>query len=188
MEQLQARGTQNSMMTAAVAATAAVFAALLSTWSNTGLRIGILGAAPLFIVILWSVWLGEILRIGRPSEFLLELEQLVNAEFPAGARAADPDGLDPAKVLHWESWLRGKNRWRIAFRTGTSYVLASVLLLGTAFAATVLAVTYAFADARAGTGLKVFTCVSCVLWIVVFGYSAMWFRHPVVRNRTTPPG
>ncbi|MEV4145426.1 hypothetical protein AB0J40_17265 [Amycolatopsis sp. NPDC049691] len=184
MEQLQSRTTQNSMMTAAVAATAAVFAALLSTWSNAGLRIGILSAAPLFIVILWSVRLAEIMRIGRTSEFLLELERLVNAEVAGGRRTADPRGLDPANALHWESWLRGKNRWRIAFRTGSSYLLTSVLLLGTAFTGTVLAVVYSLADARAGGGLRVFTCLASALWIGVFTYSARWFRHPVVRNRT----
>lgn len=127
------------------------YAALLSTWSNAGLRIGILGAAPLFIVILWSVWLAEIMRIGRTSEFLLELERLerlVNAEVAGGRRTTDPRGLDPANALHRESWLRGENRWRIGFQTGSSYLLASAL------------------------------------WIGVFTYSARWFRHPVVRNRT----
>jgi hypothetical protein len=183
-EHLASRSAQQTVMTAAMASTAAVFAALLSTWSNVDVRIGILSFAPLFLTFVWFIWFGEVLRIGRTSWFLWELEQLVNAELRTNRPPVDGTDLDPTLTLHWEGWLRGQNPWGKPLRGPLSYVLASATVLGTALVSTIMSFVFAFSSQQVAIGLKILTSVSGIAWAVMFAYVIASIRHPIIRSVT----
>lgn len=187
-EHLACRSAQQTIMMAAVASAAAVFAGLLSTWANVNLRIGILSFAPLFLALIWAMWFGEVVRIARTSWFLWELERVINTELKENVQPPTVNTLDPTHALHYEGWLRGTNPWGRPLRARASYILASLILLGTGFIATVLSLVYALTLSTVPNGLVFVACTAALAWIGMVGYAITSLRNPLITSasRMTP--
>jgi len=207
-EHLASRSAQQTVATAALASAAVVFAALLTVWKNTNLRIGILSFAPIFLAALWGMWFGEVLRIARTSSFLSELEDIINKQLRD--RAGRPDragqdhrtdldspsaphrnkkkypGLDAASPLHWEGWMRGANEWGKPVRARMSYILTSVTLLGTGLVSTVLSLVFSFTLPNITVGVEVMACGAAAAWLAMFGYAIVSLWNPVIVRSWKP--
>jgi 4-amino-4-deoxy-L-arabinose transferase-like glycosyltransferase len=174
-EMTAAVSAQHTIMTYALAGAAAVFTGLLATWDEPALRVALLALGPLFLVMVWFVWYGEIVRMARAGRYIWELEKLVNADF-AGGRAPDsrrtpvPTDLDPAEVLHWEGWVRGNNRWQRSLHISESYVLATGLLHSMAVFATTLSLVFALTSDGIDAAIRVlpfFVAPVVVLFVAI---------------------
>jgi hypothetical protein len=144
-ELVAAVGAQHRVMAYALTGSAAIFTGLLTIWDQENIRVSVLAAAPFFLVFVWFIWIGEVLRMARAARFIWELEKLVNArrtDRDLVARGLHDTDLSAADVLHWETWVRGENQWSRNLHLGPSYVLCSLLLLGLAVSSAILANVY----------------------------------------------
>ncbi|MEU4804650.1 hypothetical protein [Actinosynnema sp. NPDC023587] len=139
-ELVAAVATQQTVMNYGLAAIAVIYTGVLATWANVPLRTGILALAPALLMFVWFVWYGEVKRLGRTRWFLWELEKKVNALLRSPAPAGTGSDLPPGDVLHWESWVRGRNRWRVNLHSRPAYHLSTGLLCGTGLGTTALSV------------------------------------------------
>jgi hypothetical protein len=75
----------------------------------------LLFVAPVVCLLITRVWAAEVVRLGRASYFLWQLEIELNHYFSAMASAAPKasgqTALNMIDTLHWEGWVRGGNRW-----------------------------------------------------------------------------
>ncbi|WP_309113306.1 hypothetical protein [Saccharothrix sp.] len=172
-ELVAAVSTQQTVMNYGLAAIAVIYTGVLASWSNTALRTGILALAPLVLVFVWFVWYGEVQRLLRSRWFLWELEKKVNGLLARPLPPAESD-LPAGDVLHWESWIRGRNRWRANLHSRPAYHLATGLLCGTGLGTTVLSVWLA---AGLGRPLVWVAVGAAVLFLLLLGYAFHLFRR-----------
>jgi hypothetical protein len=160
-------------MTYSIAAAGAVFTGLLTIWDDANVRVAVLALGPLFLIFAWFMWFGELLRMARAARFLWELEKMVNrwladnlAHRSAGA-SKDSD-LDDSEVLHWESWVRGKNRWGRHLHLSTNYVLTSGLLGSMSIFSMSLAIVFAETSRQLIPGIRILPfCVAPVIAVML---------------------
>jgi hypothetical protein len=178
-ELVAALSTQQTVLTYGLAAMAVIFTGLLSAWGNLAIRVGILSLAPLILLFIWFVWFGEALRLIRARWFIWELEQRINAEL----RETGEPGSSAPDTLNWESWVRGRNRWRRNLHSRPAYHLATGILCGSALASTVLALAFAFATRSTPAGLHLLAVCAAVVVCGVLVFSAVTtLRNPLLRT------
>ncbi|WP_158850882.1 hypothetical protein [Saccharothrix deserti] len=181
-ELVAAVSTQQTVMTYGLAAIAVIYSGLLASWSNVPVRTGILSLAPVLLVFLWFVWFGEVQRLGRARWFLWELEQKVNALLKPDQDVPSGSTLPASDVLHWESWVRGRNRWRTNVHSRPAYHLATGLLCGTGLGTTVLSVVLSQVS-RPPAPLQVLVFGGAAVFLAMLWYA--WFafrRNPFLGN------
>lgn len=182
-ELVAAVSTQQAVMNYGLAAIAVIYTGLLTSWSNIALRTGILSLAPLVLVFIWFVWWGEVQRLGRARWFLWDLEKKINAQLRAPDAVAGESDLPPADVLHWESWVRGRNRWKRNLHSRPAYHLATGLLCGTGLGTTVLSVVLSVTTSPMSGGLRLLVIGGAVGFVLLCGYALVSFRrNPLFRN------
>ncbi|MBW4716843.1 hypothetical protein [Saccharothrix obliqua] len=174
-ELVAAVGTQQTVMNYGLAAIAVVFTGVLASWSNVPVRTGILSLTPVLLMSVWFVWYGEVKRLLRTRWFLWELEKKVNGLVGAADVPTGGSDLPTGDVLHWESWVRGRNRWRVNLHSRPAYHLATVLLCGTGLGGTALSVGLAFAGDLA-TPLRVLVVGGAVGFLALFTYAVRVVR------------
>ncbi|SDI06322.1 hypothetical protein SAMN05192558_101803 [Actinokineospora alba] len=175
--------TQQTVMSYGLAAIAVIYTGLLASWQNLALRTGILSLAPLLLVFVWFVWWGEVQRLGRARWFLWDLEKKINAQLRAPDAVAGESDLPPADVLHWESWVRGRNRWKMNLHSRPAYHLATGLLCGTGLGTTVLSVVLTATTSPMSGGLRLLAYGGAAGFFVLCGYALLSFRrNPLFRN------
>ena len=181
-ELVAAVATQQTVMTYGLAAIAVIYSGLLASWSNVPVRTGILGLAPVLLVFVWFVWFGEVQRLGRARWFLWELEQKVNALLRPAQDVPSGSALPPSDVLHWESWVRGRNKWRMNLHSRPAYHLATGLLCGTGLGTTALSVVLSLVSPPS-VELRVLVFGGAAVFLVLLWYA--WFvfhRNPFIGN------
>ncbi|ONI80325.1 hypothetical protein ALI22I_44040 [Saccharothrix sp. ALI-22-I] len=181
-ELVAAVSTQQTVMTYGLAAIAVIYSGLLASWSNVPVRTGILSLAPVLLVFVWFVWFGEVQRLGRARWYLWELEQKVNALLRPEQDVPSGSALPASDVLHWESWVRGRNKWRTNVHSRPAYHLATGLLCGTGLGTTVLSVVLSQVS-RPGGPLQALVFGGAALFLALLWYA--WFvfrRHPFIGN------
>ncbi|MBC6450627.1 hypothetical protein [Actinokineospora xionganensis] len=175
--------TQQAVMNYGLAAIAVIYTGLLTSWSNIALRTGILGLAPLVLVFIWFVWWGEVQRLGRARWFLWDLEKKINAQLGTPDAVAGESDLPAADVLHWESWVRGRNRWKRNLHSRPAYHLATGLLCGTGLGTTVLSVVLAATASPMSAGLRLLAFGGTAGFVLLCGYALFSFRrNPLFRD------
>jgi hypothetical protein len=185
-ELVAAVGAQHTIMAYALTGLAAIFTGLLTIWDQENIRVTVLAAAPFFLTFVWFIWIGEVLRMARAARFIWELEKLVNTRRTDQERLArglrDTD-LSAADVLHWETWVRGENRWSRNLHLGPSYVLCSLLLLGLAVSSMILANVYSAITPEVVFAVRALTVsvTPCFVGTLAFtGISLL--RNPLMRR------
>lgn len=182
-ELVAAVSTQQAVMSYGLAAIAVIYTGLLASWSNIGLRTGILSLAPLLLVFIWFVWWGEVQRLGRARWFLWDLEKKINAQLRVPDAVAGESALPPADVLHWESWVRGRNRWKMNLHSRPAYHLATGLLCGTGLGTTVLSVVLTTTTSPMSGGLRLLAFAGAAGFVLLCGYALVVFRrNPLFKN------
>lgn len=188
-EMLAAISAQHVIMTYSLAATAAIFTGLLAIWDDQNLRVAVLAMAPLFLIFVWFIWEGEVLRMARAARFIWELEKMVNPLLAGRQRpsrpggAADGSDLDDAAVLHWESWVRGENRWSRHLHLGPSYMLSSAVLVSLAIFSMSLAVVFAVISADVETPVRVLAfCATPAFLVLLFVAIVSLVRNPLMKR------
>lgn len=177
---IAAVSAQHSILTYGLAATAAIFAGLLTAWHDLGLRIGILSLAPIILICMWFIFYGEVLRLMRASWFTWELEKKINGALRDTTAPSGGSCLEPADVLHWERWARGGNRWARDLHSRLTHYIASGILCGTALASTVLAL---FFGLPAAGGIRVLAlCASSIFAALLATGMTMVIRNPMLRE------
>jgi hypothetical protein len=132
-------------------------------------------------VFVWFVWYGEVQRLLRARWFLWQLEHKVNDLLAMPGLRGTSD-LPPGDVLHWESWVRGRNRWRTNLHSRPAYHLASGLLGGTALGTTVLSVVLAILT-RPSAPLVWLAAGGAVLFVLLCGYGFLLTRrNPLLKQ------
>jgi hypothetical protein len=183
-ELVAAVSTQQAVMTYGLAAIAVMYSGVLASWSNVPLRTGILSLAPVLLVFVWFVWFGEVQRLGRARWFLWELEQKVNALLrPPQDAPSGSSTLPTSDVLHWESWVRGRNRWRTNVHSRPAYHLATGLLCGTGLGTAVLSVVLGEVTVPMPGALRALVYSGAGVFLVLLWYA--WFvfhRNPFIGN------
>jgi hypothetical protein len=173
--------TQQTVMSYGLAAIAVIYTGVLASWSNIPLRSGILALAPALLMFVWFVWYGEVQRLLRARWFLWQLEHKVNDLLAMPGLRGTSD-LSPGDVLHWESWVRGRNRWRTNLHSRPAYHLASGLLGGTALGTTVLSVVLAILT-RPSAPLVWLAAGGAVLFVLLCGYGFLLTRrNPLLKQ------
>ncbi|WP_367138466.1 hypothetical protein [Saccharothrix sp. HUAS TT1] len=181
-ELVAAVSTQQTVMTYGLAAIAVIYSGLLASWSNVAVRTGILSLSPVLLVFVWFVWFGEVQRLGRARWFLWELEQKVNALLRPAVDVPAGSALPASAVLHWESWVRGRNRWRVNLHSRPAYHLATGLLCGTGLGGTALSVALSLLSPQPA-GLRVLVFGGAGVFLVLLCYAWSCFRrNPFVGN------
>ncbi len=184
-ELVAAVATQQAVMNYGLAAIAVIYTGVLASWSNVPVRTGILGLAPILLMFVWFVWYGEVKRLVRTRWFLWELEKKVNAllrrpDVDVGVGESD---LPAGDVLHWESWVRGRNRWRLNLHSRPAYHLSTGLLCGTGLGTTVLSVALVVME-KPATPLTVLVYGGAVGFLLLLGYALRVVRgNPLLVNR-----
>ena len=185
-ELVAAVSTQQTVMTYGLAAIAVLYTGLLATWSNVPLRTGILALSPVLLVFVWFVWYGEVQRLGRARWFLWELEKKVNALLAPSGPPPSGSVLPAGDVLHWESWVRGRNPWRTNLHSRPAYHLASGLLGGTALGTTTLSVVLSTLVGLP-TPLVVLVYAGAAGSLAMLGYALhLVRRNPLLRGGGRP--
>lgn len=114
--------------------------------------------------------------------FLWDLEKKINAQLRAPEAVAGESDLPPADVLHWESWVRGRNRWKRNLHSRPAYHLATGLLCGTGLGTMVLSVVLSVTSPMSG-GLRLLVIGGAVGFVLLCGYALVSFRrNPLFRN------
>ncbi|MGW6936230.1 hypothetical protein ACWGE0_39655 [Lentzea sp. NPDC054927] len=173
--------TQQTVMSYGLAAIAVIYTGVLASWSNVPLRTGILALAPALLMFVWFVWYGEVQRLLRARWFLWQLEHKVNDLLAMPGLRGTSD-LPPGDVLHWESWVRGRNRWRTNLHSRPAYHLASGLLGGTGLGTTVLSVVLAVVT-HPPAPLRWLAAGGAALFVALCGYGFfLTRRNPLLRQ------
>lgn len=173
--------TQQTVMSYGLAAIAVIYTGVLASWSNVPLRSGILALAPALLMFVWFVWYGEVQRLLRARWFLWQLEHKVNDLLAMPGLRGTSD-LPAGDVLHWESWVRGRNRWSTNLHSRPAYHLASGLLGGTGLGTTVLSVVLAVMT-NPPTPLRWLAAGGAVLFLLLCGYGVMLTRrNPLLKQ------
>ncbi|MFD1152065.1 hypothetical protein [Saccharothrix hoggarensis] len=181
-ELVAAVSTQQTVMTYGLAAIAVIYSGLLASWSNASLRTGILSLSPVLLLFVWFVWYGEVQRLGRARWFLWELEQKVNALLKPAHDVPAGSALPASDVLHWESWVRGRNKWRRNLHSRPAYHLATGLLCGTGLGTTALSVALSLVSPPS-VELRVLVFGGAAVFLALLWYA--WFvfrRNPLLGN------
>jgi hypothetical protein len=184
-ELVAAVSTQQTVMTYGLAAIAVIYSGLLASWSNVPVRTGILGLSPVLLVFVWFVWFGEVQRLGRARWFLWELEQKVNALLRPAHDVPSGSTLPASDVLHWESWVRGRNKWRVNLHSRPAYHLATGLLCGTGLGTAVLSVVLSRLSSLPGP-LQALVFGGAGLFLVLLWYAWFAFRRSPFLGGGTP--
>ncbi|MCE7001158.1 hypothetical protein LZG04_41015 [Saccharothrix sp. S26] len=175
-ELVAAVSTQQTVMTYGLAAIAVIYSGLLASWSNVPVRTGILALSPVLLVFVWFVWFGEVQRLGRARWFLWELERKVNALLRPTDDVPSGSALPASDVLHWESWVRGRNEWRLNLHSRPAYHLATGLLCGTGLGTTALSVGLSLVS-RPPVELRVLVFGGAAVFLALLWYAWFVFRR-----------
>lgn len=185
-ELVAAIGAQHTIMAYALTGTAAIFTGLLTIWDKGNIRITVLTMAPFFLTFVWFIWVGELLRMARAARFVWELEKLVNnrrADRERAVRGPHDTDLSEADALHWETWVRGENRWTRNLHLGPSYVLCSLLLLGMAFSSMILANVYAAIMPGVASAVRALTFSVTPFFVGLIAYTGVsLLRNPLMKR------
>lgn len=186
-ELVAAVASQQAVMNYGLAAIAVIYTGVLATWSNVPLRTGILALAPVLLMFVWFVWYGEVKRLLRTRRFLWELEKKVNAVLRSPEATAGESDLPAGDVLHWESWVRGRNRWRENLHSRPAYHLSTGLLCGTGLGTTVLSVVLGVTDSGIATALLVLLYGGAAAFLALLWYAVSLVRsNPLLAGAGKP--